>query len=33
MFFACGVSAYSAGMFHLVTHAFFKSLLFLVPDR
>ena len=29
MFFACGVSAYSAGMFHLVTHAFFKSLLFL----
>lgn len=29
MFFACGVSAYSAGIFHLVTHAFFKSLLFL----
>ena len=29
MFFACGVSAYSAGMFHLVTHAFFKALLFL----
>ncbi len=23
MFFACGVSAYAAGMFHLVTHAFF----------
>jgi NADH-quinone oxidoreductase subunit L len=29
MFFACGVSAFSAGIFHLVTHAFFKSLLFL----
>jgi len=29
MFFALGVSAYSAGMFHLITHAFFKSLLFL----
>jgi NADH-quinone oxidoreductase subunit L len=29
MFFACGVSAYSAGVFHLITHAFFKSLLFL----
>ncbi len=29
MFFACGVSAYSAGIFHLTTHAFFKSLLFL----
>ena len=29
MFFACGVSAYSAGIFHLMTHAFFKSLLFL----
>jgi NADH-quinone oxidoreductase subunit L len=29
MFFACGVSAYEAGMFHLVTHAFFKALLFL----
>ena len=29
MFFACGVSAYSAAMFHLVTHAFFKALLFL----
>ena len=29
MFFACGVSAYAAGMFHLVTHAFFKALLFL----
>ena len=29
MFFACGVSAYSLAMFHLVTHAFFKALLFL----
>jgi NADH-quinone oxidoreductase subunit L len=29
MFFACGVSAYGAGMFHLITHAFFKALLFL----
>jgi NADH-quinone oxidoreductase subunit L len=29
MFFACGVSAYSAGVFHLTTHAFFKALLFL----
>ena len=29
MFFACGVGAYSAAMFHLMTHAFFKSLLFL----
>jgi NADH-quinone oxidoreductase subunit L len=29
MFIGCGVGAYSAGMFHLVTHAFFKSLLFL----
>ena len=29
MFFALGVSAYSAGMFHLITHAFFKALLFL----
>jgi NADH-quinone oxidoreductase subunit L len=29
MFFAAGVSAYMAGMFHLFTHAFFKSLLFL----
>ena len=26
---ACGVAAYSAGIFHLVTHAFFKALLFL----
>src|SRR5437868_13064007 len=29
MFFAAGVSAYSAAMFHLLTHAFFKALLFL----
>jgi NADH-quinone oxidoreductase subunit L len=29
MFFAAGVSAYSAAMFHLITHAFFKALLFL----
>jgi NADH-quinone oxidoreductase subunit L len=29
MFVAMGVGAYSAGMFHLFTHAFFKALLFL----
>ncbi len=29
MFFGLGVSAYSAAIFHLVTHAFFKALLFL----
>jgi NADH-quinone oxidoreductase subunit L len=29
MFIGLGVGAYSAGIFHLVTHAFFKSLLFL----
>jgi NADH-quinone oxidoreductase subunit L len=29
MVFACGVSAYNAGIFHLITHAFFKALLFL----
>jgi len=29
MFFAAGVSAYGAAMFHLMTHAFFKALLFL----
>jgi NADH-quinone oxidoreductase subunit L len=29
MFFACGVSAYQAAIFHLFTHAFFKALLFL----
>jgi NADH-quinone oxidoreductase subunit L len=29
MVLGCGVAAYSAGMFHLMTHAFFKGLLFL----
>jgi NADH-quinone oxidoreductase subunit L len=29
MFLACGVGAFAAGIFHLVTHAFFKALLFL----
>ncbi len=29
MFVACGVGAFSAGVFHLFTHAFFKALLFL----
>jgi NADH-quinone oxidoreductase subunit L len=29
MFIGCGVGAFAAGMFHLYTHAFFKSLLFL----
>lgn len=29
MFIACGVGAYSAGIFHLFTHAYFKALLFL----
>ncbi len=29
MFFAIGVSAYGAAIFHLMTHAFFKALLFL----
>ena len=29
MFLACGVGAYMAAIFHLVTHAFFKALLFL----
>jgi NADH-quinone oxidoreductase subunit L len=29
MFVACGVGAYSIGIFHLFTHAFFKALLFL----
>ena len=29
MFFAAGVGAYQAAMFHLFTHAFFKALLFL----
>jgi len=29
MFLACGVGAYSAGVFHVITHAFFKALMFL----
>src|ERR1700744_4597933 len=29
MFLGCGVAAYEAGIFHLMTHAFFKALLFL----
>lgn len=29
MFLACGVGAFSAGVFHVITHAFFKALLFL----
>src|SRR5262245_13420727 len=29
MFLACGVGAYTAGVYHLMTHAFFKALLFL----
>ena len=29
MFLACGVGAYTAGVFHVMTHAFFKALLFL----
>ncbi len=29
MFVACGVGAFAAGIFHLMTHAFFKALLFL----
>ncbi len=29
MFFALGISAYGAAIFHLMTHAFFKALLFL----
>ena len=29
MFLACGVGAFSSGMFHVTTHAFFKALLFL----
>ncbi len=29
MFLACGVGAFSFGIFHVVTHAFFKALLFL----
>ena len=29
MFMACGVGAFTSGIFHLMTHAFFKALLFL----
>lgn len=29
MFLACGVGAFSAGVFHVITHAFFKALMFL----
>jgi NADH-quinone oxidoreductase subunit L len=29
MFLACGVGAWTAGIFHLMTHAFFKALLFM----
>ncbi|MBI3597247.1 MAG: NADH-quinone oxidoreductase subunit L [Nitrospirae bacterium] len=29
MFLACGVGAYASAIFHLVTHAFFKALLFM----
>ncbi|MBI2577368.1 MAG: NADH-quinone oxidoreductase subunit L, partial [Candidatus Wildermuthbacteria bacterium] len=29
MFLGCGVGAFSAGLFHVMTHAFFKALLFL----
>jgi NADH:ubiquinone oxidoreductase subunit 5 (subunit L)/multisubunit Na+/H+ antiporter MnhA subunit len=29
MVFACGLSNYSVGVFHLSNHAFFKALLFL----
>ena len=33
MFFAAGVSAYPAAMFHLTTHAFFRRCCFWVRDR
>jgi NADH-quinone oxidoreductase subunit L len=33
MFLACGVGAFTAGVFHLMTHAFFKALLFLGAAR
>jgi NADH-ubiquinone oxidoreductase chain 5 len=29
MLFACGLSSYNAAFFHLITHAFYKALLFL----
>ena len=31
MFLALGVGAYSTGVFHVMTHAFFKAFYFLVP--
>ena len=31
MFLGCGAGVFAAGIFHLMTHAFFKSLLFLAP--
>ena len=31
MFLACGAGAYAAGVFHLMTHAFFKAFCFLAP--
>ena len=33
MVFACGISSYSASIFHLFNHAFFKALLFLSAAR
>ena len=33
MFLGAGIGAYSAAMFHLVTHAFFKALLFLAAGH
>jgi NADH-quinone oxidoreductase subunit L len=33
MFLACGVGAYSVGIFHLMTHAFFKALLFMAAGN
>ena len=33
MFLACGVGAYSAGIFHLMTHAFFKACCSWAPAR
>ena len=33
MFLGCGVGAFSSGLFHVMTHAFFKGLLFLGVQR
>src|SRR4029077_20685843 len=33
MFLAVGIGAYSAGMYHFLTHAFFKALLFLAAGN